>query len=978
MENILTETGKKLSNDEALTFDEFTQLGKYVGKDMFKDKIPGSNMDYEDTNNNISEQPSELNKIDDQQPNINPQNHIKLNMDEGENIRMTEDGITNIPEEDDSYLDEYKRLARKEGYSEEEIFSSIDKSKEKETYLSLAEKEGYSREEALKHYNKEEEFFKEDEEKTYSKETLENVREAVDMFMKYRNIFDRTMPSINLLVNSALEVDNTQIIKDIETIDNTIIQKLKAEGVNAMIDKDTGNFVMLDEEGNKHDLDIGFINSILPNMFNNKFAITGAMAGYTYGGAIGASLAVAAGALGPQASTPEEYVTVPLAIKYGSAIGSALGRVIFSSLGASLGSGGDYTYNLMNLKDTLDTKVMLDKMKDEGILDATMTILLGAGWKGLKTLGSFRIKHVSHAYKLAKNGNIDGATKVLLKELDVDENTAKELTRNWRKHVLSDLHRTTLFKSSRPLNEKEFLIKGLTETMPGGEIYIKESGKTPQYILHAVNQRAQDLQKSLDNKVVDHLGDKIKDKLIDYQVNVGKYYRTVTDSASEVLDRTDYRFNMQKLALNPVMENLKLHLVDDNSKQIYSNIIKKMDSNLHVNNFSNMLELRQSLNGFKNKIKSKHAQDSIKKGISKIDKEIQSVTDEYMGKERAKVWRQEFKKAKITYSKMKMLEKNYLYKAITRNETKSPVTEEYITKLLSKTGISLNDHIPQILEVLPAKYKGRVERSIIQVNKNSNTYGEPGDLQGVDFPKLYKDISQYNFTDKVAKQTVKEIGIMADIFKNDKALNKHLNNVISIPNVHSGIGTSVIERGKVQFITKVYRFIAQIIPTKDSDRLALLRIVGNMMDSPLRAKNTYSFMNKIPKEHRDEAKNLVGEFQKMWVESGANTQQSKEALKLYKASKSKESKRTNGGFGPGYYYKEMLDDRFETRNILRGDSDISELANIEDISRVLGREIDIENVRKLKSLPKKLKKHGYKGIRNDGRVMLFDKPKGDI
>lgn len=805
-----------------------------------------------------------------------------------------------------------------------------------------------------------------------STETLQKVDNATDLASAYSNMHSRYSTLGKMAWGAAFdETQMTSAMHDIETLNNGLVNKLREKDINAFIDPDSGLLMMQDDNGQAHEIEPDIFDDILASKFEAGGAIAGAISGAKMGAKGGAALALAVGQMGPQVAVPEELVTVPIA----SAIGGIGGAVVGGLTGAFGGSGIDYIVDSFKLKDELDGKVALSKMVDAGVADATMTVLLGGAWKIAKPLGGKVIRTVGHAWKTMVNGNEKGALNILLKEQNISKEQATDIVNRWR--TIGDektLGRVNALGVEKELTEKQTAIKVITETVPGGEVYLKETGESQQLLLHTVDKRAKNLHKALDNITDDNLGAKLRTSLQDYQLEVGKYYETTKNLAGSVIDRTDYRFDIGKLAVKPAMREAGKYIDDPFQVERFKNVMGRIDGMADTRTFSDLLDLRQSVNAIKAKTTKKIAQDSLKKSINSIDREIQRVTDEYLPKGQAKVWRKEFKSAKKEYAKMKQLESNYLYKLITRDNSKTAVNEKQVALALQKSGIGLNEAVSQLTERLPKEFKHKVDRAVLNILTNKHTYGESSELQAVDFPKLALELSEYGFKDKATLQTIKEVNVLADVFKNDKNLARFLGNNYTSNTVPSGIGDNLWSRFKVQSATRIYKMISQVFPTKDADRLALVRVVGDMMDNPLSVKATHKFTNKFAKEDKQKAKQFVTELQQAWAKAGMNTAEGKEALKLYKATSNKEVTRTSGGFGPGYYYKEALSNPRETRNVLRYDAQLSELASLEDISKLLGKDVTVDEVRRLKTLPKKLEKAGFKGIRNDGKVMLFNNP----
>ena len=808
---------------------------------------------------------------------------------------------------------------------------------------------------------------------TVNTDVQEEVENATDLAATYSNIYSRWSTLGKMAIGATFDEEQmSSAIQDIQKLNNGLVKKLREKGVNAYIDPDNGLLMMQDENGQQHEIEPGIFDDILASKFETGGAIAGAISGAKWGAKGGAALALAAGQLGPQVIAPEEIVTVPVA----SAIGGALGAFGGGALGAFGGSGLDYLINSYKLKDELDAKVVLSKMVDAGVADATMTILVGGAWKIAKPVGVRTIKVIGHAFNMFKNGNQKGAYKILLKDQNITKEQASDIVEKWKK--LSGITKpedlpkiTNDLGVKKAMTDEQLAVKVITETRPGGEAVIAASEGSSIPITHVVNARAKYLMDTVDKLAPGEPAKEIRHALQDYQIEVGKYYETVKNLAGDMIDRTDYRFDIDKLTIKPAMQEARKHIDDPFQVERFKNVMERIDSMANTRTFSDLLDLRQSVNAVKAKATKKVAQDSLKKSIMTIDREIQRVTDEYLPKEQAKVWRQQFKRAKQEYAKMKQLESNVLFKAIV---SKKGVTEDQIVKKLSDLAPALDDTFVDVMRKLPKGLKDKTEGAIVKILTERYTVGLPSELQAVHFPELANKLAKYNFQSPATKQYVGMVQEFAEVFKNDVHLGRTIGN-IQIPKFQSYLTTDPVMRAKYEFASGVFNIIKQLVPNAKADRLALVKMVGNMLDDPLKAKETQLFIKRFPKAQQVEIAQMVKNLRHTWAQAGLNTAESKEALKLYKATSKEAVTRTNGGFGPGYYLRESLQNPRETRGVLRYDIEPSQLATLKEISKLMGREVSHTEVRKLKSLPGKLKKAGFKGVRHDGRVMLFEKPK---
>jgi hypothetical protein len=796
-----------------------------------------------------------------------------------------------------------------------------------------------------------------------------SVEEATDLASAYSNINDRWLPSVKRIAGALFnpkQVEEAQ--KDIQKLNVGLITALRERGINAYLNPELDVLMMEDDEGVHHEIEPGIFKTLIAGKSEIIGGISGAIMGATRGAKAGATLALVAGQAGPQIATPEEILTVPL----GAIAGGFVGGLVGGFVGSSGGAGLDYLTNSYKLKNDLDAKVAMSKMVDAGISDATMTVLLGGMWKVAKPLASYTVKTIGKAFDVFKKSGQKVAYEILIKDMNISKVQASDIVSKWLR--LADNTKSLKIKGTfgkkRNMTYKEVSVKAIMETQQGSEHIISASKGNLGQLTRAIDDRAKDIISASVKLAPDAPGETVRHALQDYQVNVGEYWEAVKGLATDIIDKAGYKSDVPVVKVEGTMKEILSHVYEPLETDYVKNVAQHVSTLKEAGNFSTMLDLRQIINTTKNKVSSRPAQALLKRSIKSLDREINKVARKHLNPSQAKLWIKQFRDAKVAYTKMKNLEKNVLFKSIVK---KQGVTEDQVVKRLLDFTPALDDTFIDVMHALPKDKIPTVEGAAIQILTQKHTIGLGTELQAVHFPELANKLAKYNFKTPASKNYVSMINEFADVFKNDVHLGKTFGS-IQLPKSQSYLTVDPIIRAKYEFASGIFNYVKRLLPGEKSARLTLVKLVENVLDNPLKAKTAKTFIRKFPKAQKSEANEMVKNLQTAWAKAGGNTLESKESLKLHKATKAKKVPKTSGGFGSGYYLQETIENSKGTQAVLRREVNPSELATIKDISTVMGREVSPDEIRKLKTLPSKLKKAGYKGISNDGRVMLFDSP----
>lgn len=773
-----------------------------------------------------------------------------------------------------------------------------------------------------------------DEKATYYKELYENIH----------GMYSTTAQSIGGIVDDDMAL---QARRDIQELDNGIVDMLNENGIQAYISPTSGEIVRKNEQGVEIEIDGDFIQSINNSKFEIGGAVAGAMAGARAGAATGATIAAVAGQMGPQVATPEEVITVPLF--------TAAGTIIGGAMGAATGRGGDLLYNSYKLKEDLSAELYVKQMKEAAIFDVVGGTIGWAVFKGGKQVG----KQVMKAYDFFLTGNTKGAYQALKDNMLINDEQAKEIVAAWEKT-------TGTTAPGKTFEEKAIGVVVTTQQGAEGLAHYAAS-KDPQAAMQVVKDidtRAKDILKLIDTVADENVGKVIKENLAAYKKDVGDFFEATKQVGADSIDGTDFRFDYDKLALQPVMDSIEKSISNPAYLEQFARYSERIAQASDDRTFSGLLSLRETVNNFKysrTKLKKPDI-DALNNVLNKIDGQINKAVKEYMPSN-GKEWIKQFSTAKTEYAKMKQLEQNALFKVINRKG----VSEDVIRQGLKKYINSIDNTFVEVLDKLPPKTRAKAEGAAVKEIVDRFTLGNVTDKQAVHFPMASEMLKNIPMTTPEAKYLKTTIDEMAKVFRNDVDLSRVSGN-IAVPKFQSYLTTDPVVRLKFEVASGIFNFIKTKIPGKQANNLALLRHLEGTLENPMQVSRVDKLIKGLPKESQEEMRSLVKQLQ---IELTKNPRPEQSFKNMYKRSSTGKFTTSKGAWGEGVYLQNAIKGAGPDTKIIKKEVNMSTLATIEDISKIYGKEITEKDLRTMQGLQKELAERGYKGIRNNDKAMLF-------
>jgi uncharacterized Ntn-hydrolase superfamily protein len=513
------------------------------------------------------------------------------------------------------------------------------------------------------------------------------------------------------------------------------------------------------------------------------------------------------------------------AITAGVMAGAIIGDQV-DYLAAGVRQDEEYNWNVA--KDKALGSAQLSVLSEIGGLAVIKG--LASGWRG-----------VMRAARMAANGNINGAYDMLLRSLDVTDEQAREIVARWED--INQRQAPTMADKRKWYNprtyigdpEKEKAIAILPVTRAGGENIIpalaEKNPRASAAIASEINQRAKSLVRAagegLDRR---EAAQSVIDGINAYKANVQDYYAVVKQQGGE-LAPTGYQFNMDDLAVKPLVESLISKIYRDTSRKTAMNMLKRIDDLTNSRTFEDLIELRQLINDIRGRGKPNQAEiEAFQNVIDGIDQEIE-LTSYRMGPA-GKQWHKDWLQARADYSEMKKLTNNALAKVVKREG----VNENVIAKALVKYGTALDGTYSDLLKQLPLDVQPKVEALVVDELVAKMTDGNITQFQATNFPELSKALADYDFIWPRARALRDVVDKFAEIYQNDNALS-YVSGGISTTKFQSYLTVDPVVRAQFEIASGFFNQIKVLLSGPKGDAAALIKASAKLLEDPLNPHN---------------------------------------------------------------------------------------------------------------------------------------------
>jgi len=672
------------------------------------------------------------------------------------------------------------------------------------------------------------------------------------------------------------------------------------------------------------------------------------------------------------------------------------GTAIAGGVGASMGRSLDVLHNSMKVQEDINAQFIVKRMTDAGVFAAT-TEIVGAP---IMYAGTKFIKGIGHSYDLLIEGNKQGAYRSLKDLMHLTDDQVKDIIIEWEK--------ATGVKAKGSLAKQALSI--IPQTEAGGEAIIRSAAglnpKSSAAIARSISVRAKDLLDNTGRMTNDNVGSVMSDELGKYVTSVKDYFTGVKDIAGDAMEGATYRFDYDKLAIDPLMDRIHSSLTNPAVRdrfELYMNRVRDLGhvkpaapvtktikrpfarggakevtvttteetitSPNQLRSFDDLLELRKTVNEFKSRTKIVNKKDfeAVKSVLTSIDSEIRKVAKDTPGMGSA--WNKAWKQANTEYSKMFKLKENVLFKALTRKG----VDTKKVVRALTNNITSIDGTFMQVLGKLPPRARAQAEGAVIDALTKKHTIGFESGLQATHFTNLADELKHVGFTTPAVRELKRGINQMAKVFKNDVELSRATGQVAR-PHFQSYLTTDPVVRLKYEIASSSFNYVKRLLPGGKGDAIALVTNVAKLMENPANSKAMAVVLRDLPLDSELQAK--IRQLAIEYAKFGQKELYPK--VPLYRTGvPGSMTQAKKGPLGKGFYWstnKKTINARSRVTGgkILKEKVLPSRIATEQNIKDALG--VDDFEMRLYKddnALQELLKDRGYDGLSIGEEVLIF-------
>jgi len=510
---------------------------------------------------------------------------------------------------------------------------------------------------------------------------------------------------------------------------------------------------------------------------------------------------------------------------WAKAAGTVIGAAVGGMGGAVGGSQVDYLYQAIKLQEDIEAEAMA-----YSALNAFEAAAIGEtiGYPIVKGFGT-GWNAVVKAKNYVQTGEIRSAYQSLKDTTFLNDDQIADIVAQLEKH------------STMTGNQYEKGIQAVALTEPGMQDLVRAAAgthpKAGSATANLVTARAEDVliqtAKLTDEQVPRMLAQDLKN----YTIDVKDQYARVKAMATQSPKGLNFQWNMDELAIQPVMDDLYKKLVDPATKEKFMLQMQRVNGMSETHKYGDLLELRQTVNDFlfNNKIAKADDKDSIRKVLNNIDKAIEEGAESVL--ENPKQWLKDWGKARSDYSQMKQVERTAMYRSMYGKDGKlRAVQPETIVKSLGKYITSVDGSFESIMSKLPIEGRKMYEGAVVDALTQQFTAGISQGSKAIHFPMLADELRKINFTTPAARATKNALLELGETFKNDVYLAKTAGQ-ITIPKFQSYLTVDPVVRAKFEVASGIFNYIKSKAPGDANRQLALVRATSKLLEKPLDVQN---------------------------------------------------------------------------------------------------------------------------------------------
>lgn len=674
-----------------------------------------------------------------------------------------------------------------------------------------------------------------DDDKKELQDNLASVIEKNDI-SKNSKINDDLIQDIENLsrIDTRLIGDATQEQKD-KYLNN--IAGILGKGGYALGQRDNGDYVAIDKDGNEKEIKNDFFESILDGIKADAGEITGAV----YGAKKGFDLS--------------KNMKNPVA-KVATIAGSS---VVGSVAGTALDMGIN---RLKDRENNLSIEDVLNEFSKSAALDLAGNVVAA----GIVKVGGKIIELPKQVRDYILNGNLNGAREILKKDLGVDEKyieDALEQAKNSYKEVKEYAEKGLTDKSKQ---QEELLAatleKGDANIIKGA---IASNETAARNLADTIDKRTTNIFDELDIKSSKVGGEEIKNYLNNFEQTAKQDFSNMRKDFSDSFKEINYKFELEDLKLNETFRDMAKRVQDPDAKKRFLTLqsaIKNTiyDSNAQVGierDISGLLDMRQQLNRFYGQneryLTNKRDKDTFNSLKENLDNQIYKAVNDNLPPELGSRLIDSFSKSMDGYRQLGSLQDNKVFKSI-MGEANSP---EFRLNNLVKHMADDDSYVDDVLSKMNPNARQTVEVAVIRELADSYTAKTAQGQRAIAFEDLGKQLEgiKRNVRSELGKETIDNLIAYADKFGNKDLLYLDMAKGIATKPKHN-IATTIEGKVKMETASVIFQFIQSLKPGDDAKRLALQRHIAKALEKTRTPNEFATKLYEYP-DLTDDSRNIL-------------------------------------------------------------------------------------------------------------------------
>lgn len=638
-------------------------------------------------------------------------------------------------------------------------------------------------------------------------------------------------------IDTRLIGEATQEQKD-KYLDN--ISTILGKGGYALGQKEDGNYVAIDKDGNEKDIK----NDLWESILDGIKADAGELAGAIYGAKKGVDLS--------------KNMKNPLA-KIATIAGSSMA-------GSVAGTSLDMGINRLKNRENLGIENILNELSKSAVLDLAGNAVAA----GVIKIGGKIIEIPKTARDYFFNGNIQGAREILKKDLGIDEQYIEDAliqmkqnykeSENYANNIASEDSSTLSKVTSKiggsirnQIGQQEELLAATLEKGDANIIKgaISSNETAARNLADTIDKRTSTIFNELENKSSKVGGEEIKNFLNSFENTTKQNFSNMRKDFNEAFKDIEYKFELEDLNLNSTFKDMAKRVQDPDAKKRFETLQKAIkntiyDSNAQVGierDINGLLDTRQQLNRFYGQnerfLTNKKDKDTFNALKENIDNQIYKAVNDNLPPELGTRLIDSFSKSLDSYRQLGNLQDNKVFNAI-MGDAQSP---EFRMDKLVKHMADDDSYVDDVLSKMTPQARQTVEVAVLREITDSYTAKTAQGQKAIAFEDLGKELAavKRNVRSELGKETIDNLIAYADKFGNRDLMYLDMAKGIATKPKHN-IATTLEGKIKMETASMLFSVFQTLKPGDNAKRLALQRHIGKALE---RSRTPNEFMTNI-------------------------------------------------------------------------------------------------------------------------------------